>query len=187
MPPAQPGAASPVRHKGALAGCERVNGSDRLNASDRTQAFLSPARSTVFDWPLMTRGFGPRRPAACDLIGPHRTSNSSGRDLGQHALTQASDYIKLHAYAPDDVQLGHQVSDFIFDDSKRFADNCAAFLESVKEIDPEMAALLEANWCKLLAVVCDGERDSKARTTFNEAIAAALDDLLTQDAEAEDE
>ena len=122
-----------------------------------------------------------------DATGPERTSNSSGSDATQHALTQASDYIKLSAHAPDDIQPGHQVSDFIFGDSKRFADNCAAFLESLEEIDPEMAALLEANWGKLLAVVCDGERDSKARTTFNEAIAAALDDLLTQDAEAEGE
>lgn len=48
-----------------------------------------------------------------------------------------------------------------------------------------MAAILEANWSKLLAVVCDGERDTKARTTFNEAIAAALDDRLVKDAEAE--
>ena len=79
------------------------------------------------------------------------------------------------------------MSDFIFCDNKRFTDNCTAFLESVEEIDPEMAALLAANWGKLLAVVCVGERDSKARNTFNEAIATALDDLLTQDAEAEGE
>ena len=77
------------------------------------------------------------------------------------------------------------MSDFIFSDNKRFSDNCAAFLESVKGIDPEMAELLEANWGSLLAVVGDGERDSKARTAFNEAIAAALDDLLSQGAEAE--
>lgn len=79
------------------------------------------------------------------------------------------------------------MSDFIFSDSERFANNCTAFLESVEEFDPEMAALLEASWDKLLAVVRDGERDSKTRTTFNEAIAAALDDLLTQDADAEGE
>lgn len=79
------------------------------------------------------------------------------------------------------------MSDFIFDDSKRFSGNCTAFVESVKDIDPEMAAILEANWAKLLAVVCDGERDTKARTTFNEAIAAALDEILTQHVEAEAE
>lgn len=79
------------------------------------------------------------------------------------------------------------MSDFIFDDSKKFSDNCTAFVESVKDIDPEMAAILEANWAELLVVVCDGERDTKARITFNEAIAAALDGILTQDAEAEGE
>lgn len=79
------------------------------------------------------------------------------------------------------------MSDYIFDDSKRFADNCTDLLESLKDIDPEMAAFLEANWDKLLAVVCEGERDTKARTTFNEAIAVALDDLLTTDTEAEGE
>lgn len=79
------------------------------------------------------------------------------------------------------------MSDFIFDDSKRSSDNCTAFLESVTDNDPEMAAILAANWAKLLAVVRDGERDTKARTTFNEAIAAALDEILSQDAEAEDE
>ena len=89
----------------------------------------------------------------------------------------------LRIHAPNDSQLGHQVSDFIFDDSKRFADNCAMFLESVEEIDTEMAALLKANWDKLLAVVLDGERNPRDRTAFNEAIATALDDILTQDAE----
>lgn len=77
--------------------------------------------------------------------------------------------------------------DFIFNDNNRFAENYAAFLEDVKSIDPEMAGLLEANWGKLLAIVCDGERDSGARAAFNDAIAAALDDLLTQDTEAEDD
>ena len=79
------------------------------------------------------------------------------------------------------------MSEFIFDGGKKFSENCTAFVESVKDIDPEMAAMLEANWAELLAVVCDGERDLKARTTFNEAIAAALDEVLRQDAEAEDE
>ncbi|WP_139784788.1 hypothetical protein [Roseovarius sp. A-2] len=77
------------------------------------------------------------------------------------------------------------MTDFSLDDCKRFPENCKAFLDNVKSSDPEMAAILEANWSKLLAVVCDGERDTKARTTFNEAIAAALDDRLVKDAEAE--
>lgn len=77
------------------------------------------------------------------------------------------------------------MSDFTFDGNKRFPENCAEFLESVKDIDPEMAEILKANWGKLLAVVREGERDIKARTTFNEAIAAALDDLLTQKTDEE--
>lgn len=72
------------------------------------------------------------------------------------------------------------MSGFTFDERKRFPDNCIEYLESVKNIDPEMAEILKANWDKLLAVVREGERDTKARTTFNEAIAAALDDMLTQ-------
>lgn len=70
------------------------------------------------------------------------------------------------------------MTDFNMDGEKRFPENCAAFMESVKEIDPQMAEILYANWEKLLEVVEAGERDTKARTTFNEAIAAALDDLL---------
>lgn len=79
------------------------------------------------------------------------------------------------------------MSDFTFDGSKRFPENCAEFLESVKDTDPEMAEILKANWDKLLTVVREGERDTKARTTFNEAIAAALDDLLTQETDQEGE
>lgn len=79
------------------------------------------------------------------------------------------------------------MSDFNFDGSKRFPENCTEFLESVKDIDPEMAEILKANWDKLIAVVREGERDTKARTTFNEAIAASLDDLLTQETEQEGE
>jgi len=79
------------------------------------------------------------------------------------------------------------MSDFTFDEGKRFPENCADFLESVKDIDPDMAEILKANWDTLLAVVREGERDTKARTTFNEAIAAALDDLLTQETDEEGE
>ena len=119
------------------------------------------------------------------VFGTNRTSTSSGKAAAQHALTQVLGQRTLGAQVPEIIQPGHQVSDFIFDDSKRFSGNCTAFVESVKGVDPEMAAILEANWAKLLAVVCDGERDTKARTTFNEAIAVALDEILTHDAEAE--
>jgi len=76
---------------------------------------------------------------------------------------------------------------FSFDEEKRFVENCADFLESVKEIDPKMAKILEVNWDKLLCVVCDGNHDTKARTKFNEAIAVALDNLLSEETEAGDE
>jgi hypothetical protein len=77
------------------------------------------------------------------------------------------------------------VTDFNFDLSKRFIDNCVGFLEDVKDIDPEMASILEQNWDKLLAVVIEGDRDTKARTAFNEAVATALDGLLAPKAEEE--
>jgi hypothetical protein len=79
------------------------------------------------------------------------------------------------------------MTDFSFDGGVRFPENCSIFLNSVKNIDPEMAEILEANWDKLLAAVREGERDTKARTTFNETIAEALDNLLAQETKAEDE
>lgn len=79
------------------------------------------------------------------------------------------------------------MTDFTMDGDKRFPENCAAFLESIKEIDAEMAEILEENWEKLRKVVVAGERDTKARTTFNEAIAAALDALLEDGAETGNE
>ena len=48
-----------------------------------------------------------------------------------------------------------------------------------------MASILEQNWDKLLAVVIEGERDTKARTTFNEAVGKALDGLVAPKAEKE--
>lgn len=77
------------------------------------------------------------------------------------------------------------MTDFSFDANKRFPANCAEFLESAKDIDPEMASILAGNWDKLLAVVVEGERDTKARTTFNEEIASALDQLLAPSEEEE--
>lgn len=79
------------------------------------------------------------------------------------------------------------MTDFSLDDSKRFRDNCSDFLESAKDIDPQMAGILEANWEKLLLVVCDGDRDTKARAILNNAIAVALDESLMQQTEAERE
>ncbi len=64
---------------------------------------------------------------------------------------------------------------FRFDEGKSFTQNCEAFLEAIKADDPEMAAILHDNWDKLVAVVREGERDSKARGEFNAEVAAALD------------
>ncbi|MAS87231.1 MAG: hypothetical protein CMH30_04555 [Micavibrio sp.] len=74
---------------------------------------------------------------------------------------------------------------FTLDETKKFSENCTIFLESVKDIDPEMTKILEANWDKLLAVVRAGERDTKARTTFNEAILTALNLHLAEKLETE--
>jgi len=79
------------------------------------------------------------------------------------------------------------LTDFSLDDSKRFRDNFSDFLESAKDIDPQMAGILEAIWEKLLLVVCDGDRDTKARAILNNAIAVALDESLMQQTKAERE
>ena len=73
------------------------------------------------------------------------------------------------------------MTDLRFDDTKTFEENCDAFLATLEGIDAEMAAILRENWDALVAVVCEGERDSKARGAFNSAIATALDALLKPD------
>lgn len=65
-----------------------------------------------------------------------------------------------------------------FDEAKSFSDNCGAFLASLETIDADMAAILRDNWDALVAVVRQGERDSKARSEFNSKVASALDSLL---------
>ncbi|WP_416877408.1 hypothetical protein [Litorimonas sp.] len=79
------------------------------------------------------------------------------------------------------------MSDFTFDGNKRSSENSANFLQSIEDIDPEMAEILQVNWDKLLTVVREGERDSKARAEFNETIAVALDEFLTRDTDGENE
>ena len=76
------------------------------------------------------------------------------------------------------------MADFRFDDGKSFAQNCEAFLEATKADDPEMAAILRDNWDALVAVVREGERDSRARGDFNAEIASALDALVGKPAES---
>jgi hypothetical protein len=75
--------------------------------------------------------------------------------------------------------------DFSFDRTKSYEENRTEFLESIKDIDAEMAEILIANSDQLISVVREGERDIKARTIFNEAIVKALDSLLTKAEEEE--
>ena len=64
-----------------------------------------------------------------------------------------------------------------------FKDNCAALLESLEEVDTDMATILRDNWDALVAIVLEGERDSKVRGEFNAKVAAALDAFLKKLAE----
>ena len=79
------------------------------------------------------------------------------------------------------------MADFSFDRAKSYEENRTYFLESTKDIDTEMAEMLIAHSDKLISVVREGERDTRARTTFNEAIAEALDSLLTKEVDEEQE
>lgn len=76
---------------------------------------------------------------------------------------------------------------FSFDRAKNYEENRNTFLEGTKDIDAEMAKVLIAHSDKLIPIVRKGERDTKARVAFNENIAAALDDLLTQEVDEEAE
>ncbi|QDU86148.1 hypothetical protein Pla163_32970 [Planctomycetes bacterium Pla163] len=49
---------------------------------------------------------------------------------------------------------------------------------SLEEVDADMAAILRDNWDALIAIVRDGQRNSKARSEFNTKVAIALDSLL---------
>jgi hypothetical protein len=64
-----------------------------------------------------------------------------------------------------------------FDEAKNFSENCEAFLSGLETKDPAMAAILRDNWDVLVAIVRDGQRDSKARSEFSTKVAAALDTL----------
>lgn len=70
-----------------------------------------------------------------------------------------------------------------FDGAVSFADNCEAFLARLEEVDAEMATILRGNWDAMVAIVREGERDSKARGELNSKIASALDALIAKPAE----
>ena len=69
------------------------------------------------------------------------------------------------------------MANFRFDEGKSFAENCEAFLETLKSGDPEMAAILADNWDALVVIVREGARDSKGRGEFNSRVASALEAL----------
>lgn len=71
-----------------------------------------------------------------------------------------------------------QSGNFRFDEAKSFSENCDAFLSSLESIDAGMAAILRDNWGVLVAIVQEGERDSKTRGEFNAKVAMALDSLV---------
>ena len=68
--------------------------------------------------------------------------------------------------------------DFAFDASQSFEQNLERFLAERESADPELAAILRANIDKLRAIVVGGERDTRARATFNAAIEEALESLI---------
>jgi len=69
---------------------------------------------------------------------------------------------------------------FSFDNNKGFDENFEAFIDATKEIDEELAEILQRNIAALAKIVRDGERDSSARTAFNDIITEALDTLIAQ-------
>ena len=75
------------------------------------------------------------------------------------------------------------MADFRLDESKSFTENCDSFLKTLQSVDAEMASILRNNWDALVVVVCEGERDAKARGEFNTAVATALDALVAPPAE----
>lgn len=76
-----------------------------------------------------------------------------------------------------------QLTRLRFDEAESFADNCEAFLAHLEKVDAEMATILRGNWDALVAIVREGERDSKARGELNAKIASALDALVAKPAE----
>ena len=64
---------------------------------------------------------------------------------------------------------------FLFDTDKSFEINFEAFLEDMKTVDAEMAAILQSNIGKLAAIVKNGDRNPQARGDFNALIGVALD------------
>lgn len=79
-------------------------------------------------------------------------------------------------------EMGPQRIAFGFDKTKSFEENCEAFLEAVTAVDPEMATILRNHWEELASIVSEGQRDSRARSDFNEKVSSDLDSLLAKSA-----
>lgn len=77
-------------------------------------------------------------------------------------------------------------TNFRFDENKSFAENGEAFLDALVAQDPDMAAILRANWDRLLAIVRGGKRDHEARKEFNTKVISELDALVTPSVPRED-
>ena len=73
---------------------------------------------------------------------------------------------------------------FEFSDERSLADNVESFLASLEEGDPEMTAILRMAMPELMNVTDDASRHA-ARIRFNGIVAAALDDLASQEDLAE--
>ena len=73
-----------------------------------------------------------------------------------------------------------QPSSLRFDKAEGLADHFEALFVRLEEVDAEMAAILRTNWDALVAIVREGERDSKARGELNAKVASALDALVVE-------
>lgn len=73
------------------------------------------------------------------------------------------------------------MANFQFDENKNFKENSSRFLEAIKSENPKLAAILCDNWDALVVVVREGEKDLRARSKFNSAVATALDSIVNSD------
>lgn len=73
------------------------------------------------------------------------------------------------------------MSDVRFDDTCFFEENLEAFLVVMESVDAEMTAILRANADSLVAITAGDGVVRRARGEFNQAIAEALDTLITDE------
>ena len=69
-------------------------------------------------------------------------------------------------------------ADFKFDSNRSIDENLAAFVQTLHAEDPELAALFEVEFQKLLPLPLEAAARTAARTRFNSAIATGLDSLI---------